>query len=114
MHAHTQVLMANVPVRNTSAPHPPGETESDRWSFPQEGGLPMTRATLVAGSMHAVPTVLNGDGLPSAVVHQHDRKPFLCEPMVRWASAEARATCERYVAQPQQPDEHPPRGYQVP
>jgi len=90
------VLLANVLVRNTSAPQPP-----ERWGFPQEGGLPMTRAVVAAGSMHAVPTVLNGDGLPSAVVHQHDRKPFLWDPMMRWASAVARATCERYMTPPQ-------------
>ena len=95
IHAHTQVLLANVLVRNTSAPQPP-----ERWGFPQEGGLPMTRAVVGAGSMHAVPTVLNGDGLPSAVVHQHDRKPFLWDPMMRWASAVARATCERYMTPP--------------
>ena len=109
MHAHTQVLLANVLVRNTSAPQPP-----ERWGFPQEGGLPMTRAVVAAGSMHAVPTVLNGDGLPSAVVHQHDRKPFLWDPMMRWASAVARATCERYMTQPQPVTNHPSEGTRRP
>lgn len=74
----------------------------------------MTRAVVAAGSMHAVPTVLNGDGLPSAVVHQHDRKPFLWDPMMRWASAVARATCERYMTQPQPVTNHPSEGTRRP
>eukprot|EP00966_Prymnesium_polylepis_P051451 1190685-Prymnesium_polylepis.2 len=88
------VLRANVLVRNSTAALP------TQWSPPLGGGIALLRSQIPSGALRAVAIVLNTDGTPSPVVHQHDRKPWLWDPLMEWADGVAREVCNRFAGPP--------------